>query len=65
MNIGINEKIKLGNFQFVSHIQLQLQNILPQLLMVMIVTRFLDLIVGNDLFQSIFGSIDLNSMIVT
>ena len=65
MNIGINEKIKLGNFQFVSHIQLQLQNILPQLLMVMIVTRFLDLIVGNDWFQSIFGSIDHNSMIMT
>ena len=31
----------------------------------MIVTIFLDLIVGNNLFQSIFGSIDHNSMIVT
>ena len=31
----------------------------------MIATRFLDSIVGNNQFQSIFGSIDHNSMIVT
>ena len=31
----------------------------------MIVTRFLDWIVGNNKFQLIFGSIDHNSMIVT
>ena len=31
----------------------------------MIATRFLDLIVGNDRFQSVFGSLDYNSMIAT
>ena len=31
----------------------------------MIATRFFDSIVGNNQFQSIFGSIDNNSMIVT
>jgi len=33
--------------------------------MIMITTKFLDLIVGNNRFQSIFGSINHNSMIVT
>ena len=37
----------------------------PELLTIMIATRFLDLIVGNNRFQSIFGSIDHNSMVVT
>ena len=31
----------------------------------MVVTRFLDSIVGNNRFQSLFGSLDHNSMIVT
>ena len=31
----------------------------------MIATKFLDWIVGNNRFQSIFGSNDYNSMIVT
>ena len=38
---------------------------ISELLTIMIETRFLDLIVGNNQFQSIFGSIDHNSMIVT
>ena len=38
---------------------------IAELLTIMIVTRFLDSIVGNNRFQSIFGSIDHNSMIVT
>jgi len=33
--------------------------------MIMIETRFLDSIVGKNRFQSIFGSIDHNSTIVT
>ena len=33
--------------------------------MIMIATRFLDLIVGNNRFQSIDGSIDHNSMTMT
>ena len=36
-----------------------------ELLMIMIVTRFLDSIVGNNQFQSILCSIDHNRMIVT
>ena len=36
-----------------------------ELLTIMIATRFLDSIVGNNQFQSIFGSINHNSMIVT
>ena len=36
-----------------------------ELLTIMIATRFLDSIVGNNRFQSIFGSIDHNSMNVT
>ena len=38
---------------------------IAELLTIMIVTRFLDSIVGNNRFQSIFGSIDHNSIIVT
>ena len=40
-------------------------DIKPELLTIMIATRFLDSIVGNNRFQSIFGSIDHNSVIVT
>ena len=35
-----------------------------ELLTIMIATRLLDSIVGNNRFQSIFSSIDHNSMIV-
>ena len=38
---------------------------ISELLTIMIETRFLDFIVSNNQFQSIFGSIDHNSMIVT
>ena len=37
----------------------------PELLTIMIATRFVYSIVGNDRLQSISGSIDHNSMIVT
>ena len=36
-----------------------------ELLMIMIATGFLDSIVDNNLFQSIFGSNDHNSIIMT
>ena len=36
-----------------------------ELLTIMIATKFLDLIFGNNRFQKIFGSINHKSMIVT
>ena len=38
---------------------------IPELLTIMIATRFLDLIVGNNRFQSIIGAMDHNSILVT
>ena len=52
---------KLHKFENIEILILQLSS---ELLTIMIATRFLDLIVGNNRFQSILGSIDHNNMIV-
>ena len=48
-----------------THFDLYKQVRKAELLMIMIATRFFDSIFDNNPFQSIFGPIDHNSMIVT